>query len=141
MPLSRTSLALALLFVLLGSAGGAGTAATLPLPVVHASDSQAGGKVTLRPGQKLRVVLHSTYWEFKAVSAPRVLRLVGATLVTPKTGCLPGQGCGTVTATYIAKTVGSALVTAERTSCGEALACTAAAGSYKLSVTVRAHAH
>ncbi len=137
MPLRRLPLALALLFALLGCASGAGTAATRPLPVVHASDGQDGGKVTLRRGQKLRVVLHSTYWEFKAVSTPGVLRLVGDPLVSPKAGCVPGQGCGTVTATYVAKTAGSALVTAERTSCGEAMGCTAAAGSYKLTVAVR----
>ena len=67
-----------------------------PLPIVHASDKQDGGKVSLRRGQKLRLVLHSTYWELKAVSAPAVLRLVGAPVVNPKSGCVPGQGCGTV---------------------------------------------
>jgi hypothetical protein len=48
-----------------------------------------------------------------------------------------GQGCGTVTATYIAKTLGSSVVAAERTSCGEAMGCTAAAGAFKLTVSVR----
>ena len=66
----RAPIALALLFVLFGCAsGGTGHAATTPLPIVHASDKQDGGKVSLRPGQKLRLVLHSTYWELKAVSA------------------------------------------------------------------------
>ncbi len=102
--LRRVPLALALLFALLGCASGAGTAATRSLPVVHASDGQDGGKVTLRRGQKLRVVLHSTYWEFKAVSAPGGLRLVGEPLVARRPGCVPGQGCGTVTATYVART-------------------------------------
>ena len=69
MSVRRAPIALALLFVLFGCAsGGTGHAATTPLPVVHASDKQDGGRVTLRGGQKLRVVLHSTYWELKAVS-------------------------------------------------------------------------
>ena len=141
MPLRRAPVAIALLFILVGCAsGGAGYAATSPLPVVHATDKQDGGKVTLVRGQLLRVVLHSTYWEFTAVSKPAVLRLVGTPLVNPKSGCVPGQGCGTVTATYVAKTLGSAVVAAERTSCGEAMGCTAAAGRYTLTVTVRAAA-
>jgi hypothetical protein len=126
------------LFVLLGCAsGGAVSAATRPLPVIHVTEKQDGGQVTLRRGQRLRVVLHSTYWEFKALSASGVLRRIGAPVVTPRPGCVAGQGCGTVTATYIARTSGSTSVAAERTSCGEAMGCTAAAGAFKLTVSVR----
>jgi hypothetical protein len=142
MPFRRPAVAFAVLFVLLGCAsGGAGNAATSPLPVVHASEKQDGGTVMLRRGQRLRVVLHSTYWELKGVSVPAVLRLVGQPVVTPKPGCVPGQGCGTVIATYIAKTLGSSVVTAERTSCGEAMGCTAAAGKFTLTVAVRSASH
>jgi uncharacterized protein YceK len=138
MPLRRLLIALAVLFVLLGCAsGGTGSAATHTLPVIQANEKQDGGKVTLRRGQRLRVVLHSTYWEFKAVSAPGVLRRIGDPVVSPRPGCVAGQGCGTVTATYIARTSGSVSVAAERTSCGEAMGCTAAAGAFKLTVSVR----
>lgn len=137
----RAPIALALLFVVLGCASGGVSAATAPLPVVHAGDKQDGGKVTLKRGQKLRVVLHSTYWEFKAVSEPSVLRQIGTPVVSPRAGCVPGQGCGTVTATYVAKTAGTTTVTASRTSCGEAMGCTAAAGGYTLTVSVRAASH
>lgn len=91
----------------------------------------------MRRGQRLRVVLHSTYWEFKPTSDGAVLHLVAAPQVAPKSGCVPGQGCGTVTAVYVARRAGTATVKAERTSCGEAMGCTAAAGSYSLSVVVR----
>jgi hypothetical protein len=142
MPFRRLPVALAVLFVLLGCAsGGAGIAATSPLPVVHVSEKLDGGKVTLRRGQRLRLVLHSTYWELKGVSVPAVLRLVGEPVVNPKPGCVPGQGCGMVTATYIAKALGSSVVTAERTSCGEAMGCTAAAGKFTLTVAVRGASH
>ena len=134
----RAPIALALLLALVGCASsGTGRAATTPLPIVHASDQQDGGRVSLRRGQKLRLVLHSTYWQVKSVSAPAVLRLVGGPVVTPKPGCVPGQGCGTVTVTYVAKANGSAVVSAGRTSCGEAMRCTGDAGRFRLTVLVR----
>jgi len=135
MPLHRASAALALLFVVLGC--GTSSAATKPLPALRATLKQDGGKLTLHRGQELRVVLQSTYWEFKAVSAPSVLHLVGKPVVRPKSGCVPGAGCGTVTVTYVAKALGSAVVSASRTSCGEAMGCTGDAGSYTLTVSVR----
>jgi hypothetical protein len=139
-PSRSSALALAGLVALLGCASvGARNAATKLLPVLHASDAQDGGTVTLRQGQKLRIVLHSTYWQFKAVTRPKVLRLAGEPQVIPKMeGCVPGQGCGTVTATFVARRRGSVAVTATRTTCGEALACTATSGRYRLTVTVRA---
>jgi len=138
MPLRRLPIALAALLVLLGcAAGGTGSAATHTLPVLHATEIKDGGKVTLRRGQRLRVVLHSTYWEFKAVSTPGVLRRIGDPVVVPRPGCVPGQGCGTVTATYVARAVGSTSVAAGRTSCGEAMGCTAEGGAFELNVSVR----
>jgi hypothetical protein len=142
MPFRRVPVALAVLLVLLGCAsGGAGNAATSPLPVIHVSEKQDGGKVALRRGQRLRLVLHSTYWELKGVSEPAVLRLVGQPVVSPRPGCVPGQGCGTVTATYIARAAGASVVAAERTSCGEAMGCSAEAGKFTLTVSVRRASH
>jgi hypothetical protein len=133
-----TPVAVALLLAVLGCASSSsGHAATRPLPVVQVGDARDGGTVMLHVGQRLRVVLHSTYWAFKAVSEPSVLRLTAAPTVAPKSGCVPGQGCGTVTAVYVARRAGTATVKAERTSCGEAMGCTAAAGSYSLAVVVR----
>jgi len=42
-----------------------------------------------------------------------------------RSGCVPGGGCGTVTAVYRGTAPGQAQVTASRTSCGEAMGCTA----------------
>ncbi len=50
---------------------------------------------------------------------------------------MPGGGCGTVTAWFNADGPGTAVVTASRTSCGEAMACGGGAGSYRLTVIVR----
>jgi hypothetical protein len=138
MPKHFTPIAVALLFVVLGCASSTSShAATRPLPVVQVGDGRDGGTVALHVGQRLRVVLHSTYWEFKAVSVPAVLHLVETPQVAPKSGCVPGQGCGTVTALYVARAAGTATVKAERTSCGEAMGCTGDAGSYTLTVVVR----
>jgi hypothetical protein len=127
----------ALLLVAVGCASsGSSHAATKPLPVVQIGDARDGGTVSLRLGQKLRVVLHSTYWEFKPAASAPVLHLVSAPVVAPKAGCVPGQGCGTVTALYVARRAGSATVKAERTSCGEAMGCTGGAGGYAVTVTV-----
>jgi hypothetical protein len=133
-----TPVALAVLLVLLGCANTSSSrAATRTLPVVQVGDQRDGGTVALHVGQRLRVVLHSTYWELTATAGSRVLRLVGTPVVAPKSGCVPGQGCGTVTALYVARAAGTTVVRAERTSCGEAMACTGDAGSYTVTVIVR----
>jgi hypothetical protein len=118
--------------------GSAAPIASRTLPIVHASESKDGHTLTLRKGQRLQVVLHSTYWQFKKSSDPAVLREVGKPVVRPKTaGCVAGQGCGTVTVVFVGVAAGSANVAASRNSCGEAMGCTAAAGAYALHVVVR----
>jgi len=110
--------------------------------VVVATDKDNGGTVVLRRGQQLRVVLSSTYWQFQKSSNPAVLRDEGQPQVSPQQtsssgSCVPGQGCGTVTATFLAVSPGRATVTATRTSCGEALRCTGANGQFTLKVVVQ----
>jgi hypothetical protein len=82
-------------------------------------------------------VLSSTYWTFHGSSDTAVLHPVGAPEVRPQpTGCVPGGGCGTATATYRAGAAGRAQVIATRTSCGEAMGCTAASSRFVLYVIV-----
>jgi hypothetical protein len=101
-----------------------------------ADETQNGGTLTLVRGEQLRVVLHSTYWEFAPVSDDRVLRLVAGPTGAAGGGCVPGGGCGTVTATYQAVATGSATITASRRLCGEALRCRPDQASFILSVVV-----
>ena len=104
---------------------------------VTATDGDKGKTVHLRPGQHLKVTLASTYWQFQPVSNRAVLKQEGKPVVVPQpTGCVPGQGCGTVTANYLAMAPGSAMVTAIRSSCGEAMGCTATSGRFGLTVMV-----
>jgi len=106
-------------------------------PVVRAGERQNNKTVTLRKGQRLQVVLHSTYWQFHGSTDRAVLMPSGRPRARPRlSGCVPGGGCGTVTAVYLAATAGTADVTASRTTCGEALGCTPAASRYTLHVRV-----
>jgi hypothetical protein len=93
--------------------------------------------VTLHVGDRLEVVLSSTYWTFAPSSEPTVLAPDGQPVVTPQIrGCVPGQGCGTVTANFTADTKGTAQLAATRTTCGEALPCTPADSHYEVTITV-----
>ena len=133
----KLAVAVALLLTGVGCANGMTPRETGTLPVVRVTEQQNGATVTLSRGQRLHVVLHSTYWQFQNVSNPGALRLRGTPEVLPKLPCVAGGGCGTVTASYVAWAVGSAVVTAERNGCGEAVGCTAATGRFILHVVVR----
>jgi hypothetical protein len=111
-----------------------------PPTAILGRDADNGHTVTLRVGQRLDVQLASTYWQIDPPAAPDILHQVGQPSVAASppsySGCVPGEGCGTVTATFIAVGVGQTAVTASRTSCGEARGCTGGEGSYRLVVVV-----
>jgi hypothetical protein len=102
------------------------------------SELDNGTTVTLRTGGTLRAVLHSTYWQFDPPSDPTVLGSAGPPVSSPAPmgQCVPGGGCGTVTATFQALRPGRAVVSAHRTSCGEALRCTGNQGIWTVTVVV-----
>lgn len=98
-----------------------------------------GHSVSLHAGQRLELQLGSTYWQVDGSSDPNVLRLTAGTSVSisPQIkGCVPGEGCGTVTALFDAVAPGTANVSATRTSCGEAMSCTGNLGFYRVTVVV-----
>lgn len=102
---------------------------------------QNGQTLTLHSGDTLTVVLPATTWSIQGSSNSQVLAQVGSAVVSPapfnKTTC-PFGGCGTVTARFRAVSPGTAQVSASRNSCGEAMGCTSATGTYRLTVVVRA---
>jgi hypothetical protein len=100
------------------------------------ADANDGQTVTLHPGDHLRVVLSSTYWQFQPSSDPSVLRAEGSPATSPSPGCVPGAGCGTAAATFTALSPGHATIVATRTSCGEAMLCQGSAGHYQIEVVV-----
>ncbi|MDB5066313.1 MAG: hypothetical protein JWM18_2747 [Chloroflexi bacterium] len=105
---------------------------------VTVSETENGRTITVRSGSRVTLTLHSTYWSIQGSSDPKVLHQVGGTSTQPaKPGtCVPGQGCGTVSATFVALSRGWADLTASRTTCGEALRCTPAQGAYRVHVVV-----
>jgi hypothetical protein len=145
----RVTLAAALLLALTGGAASGqtrhartaatpiGSAAIKPLPIITAGDRNNGTTVTLTVGQRLRIVLNSTYWTIKQSTNTTVIRLKGEPTLTPDPSCIPGGGCGTAAAAFLALTPGRAEINATRTTCGEAMSCGPTPDTYTLQVVVR----
>jgi hypothetical protein len=136
----RLVTATAILTLGVGCASGHGSATAStesPRPAVRSlSEADNGTTVTVHPGDLITVILHSTYWAAGAPSSAAV-ESQGSPVVAPDLkGCVPGGGCGTVTATYKAASDGAAQLTAHRDSCGEALACSADQRDWRVDVRV-----
>jgi hypothetical protein len=109
-----------------------------PHAAVTISDRADGQTVVLHTAQLLRVVLGSTYWTFQPPTNETVLSPHNEAQVIPRLSqCVPGGGCGSVVQVYEASSIGRSVVTATRTSCGEAMGCTAASGRFAVVVVVR----
>lgn len=123
--------------VMTGGGASPSPGATPEARLIVATDSDNGKTLELHVGDRLEVNLNSTYWTIHESSDLSVLRLAGPMAISPRpNGCVPGGGCGLAIASFDAVGVGSADVTASRTSCGEAMRCVGTAGSYRLSVVV-----
>lgn len=115
-----------------GSSSSSATAITV-------SEAENGTTLTVNRGADVIVVLHSTYWQFQQASAPKVL-VQAAPVVQgdpPNRAGVPGSGKGIARESYHAQAAGTATITATRTSCGEAMRCTAGQGLYRITVVVR----
>ena len=120
-----------------GAAGTGGTTSTATPGTLTVTEAQNGATVRAARGQTIVLVLHSTYWKVGGSSdASVVQQSAGGPSVQPSPGCVPGQGCGTVTTTFIAVGDGSAILSASRTICGEALRCAEAQGRFAVTIAV-----
>ena len=131
-------------FTLAGCAGTGSTAAR------NAASSAGGGFIRLderdnghtvrvAKGYGVGVVLHSTYWTFAPLTGTDVLRPAGTpstAALPPGNGCVPGGGCGTVTARFSAAGTGIVEVQASRTTCGEAMGCVPDEASFAVTIEV-----
>jgi hypothetical protein len=142
----RRAAATAVLVVALagcGSSGGTQDAggATSPPPritLIHVGAGDDGRTVHVSVGQTIKLRLKSTYWQVAKGQPDAVLRTVGRqTRPTRSHSCVPGQGCGVVTAAFVARHPGKGVIAASRTSCGEAMRCSAAQGTYRVRVVVQ----
>lgn len=107
-----------------------------PSASMTVTQADNGRSVSMQVGQSLIVQLNSTYWTISGSSDPGVLGPEGAVQVAPSPGgCVPGQGCGTVTADFRASRAGNSAVTASRRVCGEVVLC--GPGQRTFSITVQ----
>ena len=94
--------------------------------VIVVRDNANGKTVPARAGDRIELILSSSYWRVTGSSAPSVLRQNGPPVPLPRpSSCadIPGLGCTPVRAGFTALTGGKAVITASRSACGEALRC------------------
>ena len=94
--------------------------------VIVVRDDANGKTVSARAGDRIELILSSSYWRVTGSSAPSVLRQDGPPVLLPRPkSCpdIPGLGCIPVRADFTALTDGRAAITARRSACGEALRC------------------
>jgi hypothetical protein len=140
--------ALAALIVLAGCADASSTTRTTPTTatgtsdapsshVIRLSESTADRTSQVSRGDRITLTLHNTYWRIGPPDG-RILTQIGSQQDSPAPAgtCLPGVGCGTVRAQFVATSAGSTTLTASRTTCGEAMACPPGEGSYVVHVVV-----
>ena len=107
--------------------------------VIIVRDNANGKTVHVPGGDRVELILSSTYWMVHRSTAPRVLRQDGPTRLLPRPkSCpkIPGLGCVPVKTFYTALVAGQAVITASRSSCGEALRCVGHQGRFKVTVVV-----
>ena len=124
------------------TSAGCGTAASRASgPMVIAVRDDANGKaVSARAGDRIELILSSSYWHVTGSSAPSVLRQDGPpVLLSRPRSCpdIPGLGCIPVRADFTALTDGKAEITAQRSACGEALRCKPDQTRFTVIVVVR----
>jgi hypothetical protein len=140
--LVRSALLVAALAMTAPAAGCAGPhheARGPRVPAVFAEHDRSNGKtIRIGVGDRVELILGSTYWKIHGSSAPTVLRQDGPTkLLGSPNSCPPGVGCGSVHTLFAALSRGTAVITAHRDSCGEALRCIGSRGRFRLTVLVR----
>ena len=108
--------------------------------VIVVRDDANGKAVSARAGDRIELILSSSYWHVTGVSAPSVLQQDGPpVLLSRPSSCpdIPGLGCTPVRADFTALTDGKAVITASRSSCGEALRCGPGRTRFTVTVAIR----
>jgi len=108
--------------------------------VIVVRDNANGKAVSARAGNRIELILSSSYWHLTGSSAPSVLRQDGPPALLPRpSSCpdIPGLGCTPVRANFTALTNGKAVITASRSTCGEALRCKPDQTRFTVIVVVR----
>lgn len=102
-------------------------------------DGSNGKTIWLHTGDRIELILSSNYWQVSGSSAPKVLKQTHATVLMPRPSTcphIPGLGCTPVRTDFLAVGHGKAVITASRTSCGEAMRCSAQNSHFTLIVRI-----
>lgn len=105
-----------------------------PSPTVSLDENSDGKTIQVMPGSTIDLVLHSTYWQIQPTKSPVLKPLMDEPLVTGQLSNPPGMGKGTVEMKYQVVAAGTAVITASRTTCGEAMKCVGKDGAFKVTI-------
>jgi hypothetical protein len=108
--------------------------------VIVVRDDANGKAVFTRAGERIELILSSSYWHMTGSPAPSVLRQDGPpVLLSRPSSCpdIPGLGCIPVRADFTALADGNAVITASRSACGEARRCLPDQTRFTVMVVVR----
>jgi predicted small secreted protein len=109
--------------------------------VIVVRDDANGKTLKVRVGDRIELILSSTYWNLHGNSAPRVLRQEGPVEVLarpPDCPDVPGVGCTPEQVNFTALADGTAIIKASRVSCGEALRCAPSKTQFAVTLVVGA---
>jgi hypothetical protein len=123
------------------TSASAGSTSTAAPHAVALGDADKGRTVTVAVGDQVVLTLANTYWRIADPRPPAILVPLGAPAVNPSPpnapNCVPGEGCGTVSASFRATKPGTAILEARRTTCGEARGCVNGEGAYQVTISVQ----
>jgi hypothetical protein len=102
----------------------------------HITELANHGTVRLRIGQVVQLSLPSTYWSDPVSSMTNIVANDGPVSRVAGGRCPIGGGCGTVSAWFRATRAGTAQLRAQRSSCGEALACRPSQRQFTVTILV-----
>jgi predicted secreted protein len=105
--------------------------------VLVATFADNGGTLTVQVNDRIRVVLAGTSWTQSSSNSDLLTTTSKPTVLPASTGCVTGQGCGSVTVFYKALKTGKAQILGNRGNCQKAATtCTTGPGAFKLNVVV-----
>ena len=139
--LAMSTAAIALIAVMAGCGAAKSVAVPMPkpIPVIVVSDDSNGKTVHVAVGEQVKLILSSDYWRVHGSSSNAVLVQIGRARLLPRPkDCpkIPGLGCVPFETTFTALAKGTAVITASRQTCGEALACQPPQEHFRLTVVV-----
>lgn len=121
------------------ASSGSTTAVTQPVKrhVLVATFADNGGTLTVLVNDRIRVVLAGTAWTQKSSNSSIVAATTDPKVLPTSSGCVYGQGCGSVTVFYRGLRTGDGQILGTRSNCsGANQTCTTALDSFRLKVVV-----